>query len=115
MVDEGILPQLLRYAVWAETHPDAIKEMWLEAKDQPKGLGIDWDRLQIRVVVLAPSIKLTVPRLVKKIDYRVDLIELKKFVVGKDEFIFVNKLEEPETENPSVRQKGRGVYEAIRN
>jgi hypothetical protein len=110
MVDEGILPQLLRYAVWAETHPDAIKAMWLEAKEQPKNLGIDWDRLQIRVVVLAPSIKLTVPRLIQKIGYRVDLIELKKFVVGKDEFIFVNKLEEPETESKRPT-KGREVYD----
>ena len=110
MVDEGILPQLLRYAVWAETHPDAIKAMWLEAKDQPKNLGIDWDRLQIRVVVLAPAIKLTVPRLIKKIGYRVDLIELKKFVVGKDEFILVNKLEEPEMQSRRPT-KGREVYD----
>jgi hypothetical protein len=96
MVDEGILPQVLRYAVWAETHPDAIKAMWFEAKEKPE---IDWNRLQIRVVVLAPSIKLTVPRLVKKIGYLVDLIEIKKFVLGKDEFIFVRKLEEPDTES----------------
>jgi len=110
MVDEGILPQLLRYAVWAETHPDAIKAMWLEAKEKPKNLEIDWDRLQIRVVVLAPSIKLNVPHLIKKIDYQVDLIELKKFVVGKDEFILVNKLEEPDTESKRPT-KGRAIYD----
>jgi hypothetical protein len=40
----------------------------------------------------------------------VDLIELKKFVVGKDEFIFVNKLEESETESKHPT-KGREVYD----
>jgi hypothetical protein len=106
-VDEGILPQIIRYAVWAETHPDAIKAWWFEAKEKPE---IDWDRLQIRVVVLAPDIKLTVPRLVKKIGYPVDLIELKKFVVGKDEFVFVRKLEEPDTESKRPTA-GRASYD----
>jgi len=107
MVDEGILPQILRYAVWAETHPDAIKAMWFEATEKPE---IDWDRLQIRVVVLAPSIKSTVPRLVKKIGYPVDLIEVKKFVVRKDEFIIVRKLEEPDAESKRPTG-GREIYD----
>jgi hypothetical protein len=110
MVDEDILPQLLRYAVWAETHPDAIKAMWLEAEEKPKDLEIDWDQVRIRLVVLAPSIKSTVPRLAKKIDYRVDLIEVKRFSIGKDEFILVRKLDEPETESKRPTA-GRGVYD----
>jgi hypothetical protein len=100
-VDEGILPQIVRYAVWAETHQDAIKAWWYEAKDRSDDIGdidIKWDRLQIRVIVLAPSIKPTVPRLVKKLGYPVELIEIKKFVVGHDEIILVNQLETPDEE-----------------
>jgi hypothetical protein len=95
-VDEEILPQIMRYAVWAETHQDAIKAWWLEAKDRPDDVEVDWDNLQIRLIVLAPSIKPTVSRLVKKLGYVVDLIEIKKFVVGSDEVIVVNRVEYPE-------------------
>ncbi len=115
-VDEAILPQILRYALWAETHPDAIKAMWFEAKERPE---MDWDHLQIRVVVFAPSITLTVPRLVKKIGYPVDLIELKKFVVAKEEFILVRTLEEPEavSKRPTAGRDtyDRAYYEEHRN
>jgi hypothetical protein len=75
-VDEEILPQIMRYAIWAETHQDTIKAWWLEAEDRPDDLEIDWDHLQIRLIVLAPSIKATVPRLVGKLGYPVDLIEI---------------------------------------
>ncbi|MBI2351405.1 MAG: hypothetical protein HYV00_08020, partial [Deltaproteobacteria bacterium] len=48
-VDEEILPQIMRYAIWAETHQDTIKAWWLEAKDRPDEMEIDWDHLQIRL------------------------------------------------------------------
>lgn len=109
-VDEGILPQIMRYAVWAETHQDTIRLWWQEAEAAPEDLEIDWEHLQIRLVVLAPSIKTTVPRLVKKLGYPVDLIEIKKFVVGSDEIILVNKLETP-VEEGRVIAKGMQVYD----
>jgi hypothetical protein len=106
VVDEEILPQILRYAIWAETQPDSVKALWLDAKGRPEDIKVDWDSLKIRVIVLAPSIKITVPRLLKKVDYKVDLIELKKFIVGREEFILVHKLEEPES---APRRGARGL------
>jgi hypothetical protein len=106
-VDEEILPQIMRYAIWAETHQDTIRVWWQEAEDPP---DIDWERLQIRLIVLAPSIKPTVPRLVKKLGYVVDLIEIKKFAVGSDEIIVVNQLESP-IEEGRVNAKGMPVYD----
>jgi hypothetical protein len=108
-VDEEILPQIMRYAIWAETHQDTIKTWWLEATDRPDDLEIDWDHLQIRLTVLAPSIKPTVPRLVKKLGLAVDLIEIRKFVVGSDEIIVVNQLELPVEEGRAIA-KGMAVY-----
>jgi hypothetical protein len=109
-VDEEILPQIMRYAIWAETHQDTIRVWWQEAKDRPDDLEIDWDHLQIRLIVLAPSIKPTVPRLVKKLGYAVDLIEIKKFVVRTDEIILVNRLESP-VEEGLATAKGMQVYD----
>ncbi len=110
LVGEEILPQIMRYAVWAETHQDTIRLWWQEADAAPDELGIDWERLQIRLVVLAPSIKPTVPRLVKKLGYPVDLVEIKKFIVGADEIILVNKLEAP-AEEGRVAARPMQVYD----
>src|SRR2546427_9170690 len=30
MVDEKVIPQLMGYAAWVETYPDAVKSIWLE-------------------------------------------------------------------------------------
>jgi len=40
-VTEDILPQILRYAVWAETNPDSIRAMWAEAKHRPEDIEIE--------------------------------------------------------------------------
>ena len=107
-VDEDILPQIMRYAVWAETHQDTIRVWCQEAEeDLPE---IDWEQLKIRLVVIAPSIKSTVPRLVKKLGYLVDLIEIKKFVVGTDEIILVNELESAPEESRAIA-KGMQTYD----
>ena len=93
-VTEDILPQILRYALWAETNPDSIKALWLEVKDKPDDITIDWDKLEIRIIVLAPSIRLAVPRYIRKLNYKVDLIEVKRFLKGRDEFVLINRLVE---------------------
>jgi len=112
-VDEEVLPQLLRYAIWAETHQDTIKTWWLEAKDRSDDIGdieMDWDRLQIRLIVLAPSIKPTVPRLLTKLGYPVDLVEITRFMIGADEFVLVSQLETPDDEGRGT-SKGMRVYD----
>lgn len=93
-VGEGILPQVLGYAIWAETNPDSIKAIWLESERKPEDIAIDWDSIEIRVIVVAPSFRPTVSRMAGKLGYPVDLITVRRFVVDEDEFLLVESLEE---------------------
>jgi hypothetical protein len=114
VISEEILPQIMRYVEWAETNPDSIRAMWLEAENRPADIDIHWDTVDIRIIVLAPSIKLSVPRLLKKINYDVELIEVNRFVVGNEECILLNRLEEePEAKTRPVR--GMGGYDRLRS
>ncbi len=109
-VTEDVLPQILRYAIWAETNPDSIKAMWLESEDRPEDIEVNWDSVEIRIIILAPSIKLTVPRLLRKINYNVELIEVKRFLIGDEESILLNKLEE-ESELHKKAVRGLKAYD----
>jgi len=64
---DDTLPQALSYAIWAETNPDSIKAICLESKQRPEDIEIDWDKLEIRVILAAPSFSSTVPRMAGKI------------------------------------------------
>ena len=109
-VDENIIPQVLRYAIWAETNPDSIRALWLECKDKPEDITINWDSLSVKIIVIAPSIKISVLRTVNKINYDVELLEIKKFAVGENEFLFVDKLE-PESPKGFRTTRGRADYD----
>jgi len=109
-VDENIIPQVLRYAIWAETNPDSIRALWLECKDKPDDISINWDSLTIKIIVIAPSIKLNVLRAVNKINYEVDLLEINKFAAEENEFILVDKLEPESPKGPRIT-RGLGVYD----
>jgi len=91
-VDSSIIPQVLKYAFWAETNPDSIRALCLECKTLPDDIIPEWDRLQVRILVIAPSILGSTLNLVDKINYAVDLIEVKRWVEGKNEILLVNKL-----------------------
>lgn len=93
-VSEEILPQVLGYAVWAETNPDSIKAIWLEAKNKPEEINIDWDSIQIRIIIIAPSFASNVLRMTSKINYTIDLIQIQRFSDDHDEFILVETLED---------------------
>lgn len=108
-VNEDIIPQVLRYAIWAETNPDSIKSLWLEAKNTPEDVDIDWDDLSVRIVIIAPVIPASVLRLVNKINYQVDLLEIQRFTAEGHEFILVNK-REPEISIPSRIARGTPIY-----
>ena len=108
-VTEDIIPQVLRYAIWAETNPDGIRALWLEAKDVPDDVSMDWDNLSIRIIIMAPAIPLTVLRLVNKIDYEVDLLEVQRYATEQDEFILVNK-REPEAPDKRRITKSKPEY-----
>lgn len=93
-VDASIIPQVLQYAFWAETNPDSIKTLWLECENKPDELSISWDSFQVRIIVLAPSILRSTLDIVNKINYPVDLIEVKRWIEGDNQLLLVNKLEE---------------------
>lgn len=92
-VDESIIPQVLGYAIWAENNPDSIKALWLECKTKPDDLAINWDDFQVRILIIAPSILTSTLDFVNKINYPVDLIEVKRWVDGGDQILYVQYLE----------------------
>jgi len=92
-VDANIIPQVLQYAIWAQTSPDSIKSLWLEAKNRPEDITINWENLNVRIVVVAPSILRATLVVADKIRYQVDLIEITRWLDGSDEFLLVNRLE----------------------
>lgn len=90
---EDILPQALGYAIWAETNPDSIKAIWLESKKKPEGTELDWENLDIRIILIAPSFKTAVPRMAGKIGYPVDLVQIRRYCFEEQEFLAVEVLE----------------------
>lgn len=92
-IDAAVIPQILEYAIWAESNPDSIKSLWLEAPDRPDDRTIDWDNLEVRVLVVAPSIDRATLEHVNKINYQVELIEITRWTSGRDTWLLVNRLE----------------------
>jgi hypothetical protein len=109
-VDSAIIPQVLQYAFWAETNPDSVKSLWLECDNRPDDVKVAWENLQVRILIIAPSILRSTLDLVDKINYPVDLIEIKRWVEGENEILFVNKLE-PEPRRPTKPVAGQPVYD----
>jgi hypothetical protein len=109
-IDAAVIPQILEYAIWAESNPDSIKSLWLEAKNRPEDRAIDWESLEIRVLVVAPSIDHTTLEHVNKIDYQVDLIEITRWSSGRDTWLLVNRLEPLPTKKRRP-VSGQAVYD----
>ncbi len=109
-VNSSIIPQVLQYAFWAETNPDSIKSLWLECESRPDDITVAWEGLQVRILVIAPSILKSTLDLVDKINYPVDLIEVKRWVEVDNEILLVNKLE-PEPKRPTKPVSGHQVYD----
>src|SRR3990172_7179280 len=91
-VDANIIPQVLNYAFWAETNPDSIKSLWLECDNKPDDITISWDEFDVRIIILAPEILKSTLDIVNKINYPVDLIEIKRWVEGDNQLLLVNQL-----------------------
>lgn len=109
-VDSNIIPQVLQYAFWAESNPDSIKSLWLESENKPDDLSISWDDLQVRILIIAPSILRSTMDIVEKINYQVDLIEITRWVEGENILLLVTKLE-PEPRTKSKPVSGLSVYD----
>jgi hypothetical protein len=87
---EDVIPQVLRYAIWAEANPDSIKNLWWECTRKPEDWKIDWDNLTIKIMIICETIPSSVLKLVNRIRYDVELIEISRFISGKDEFVLLN-------------------------
>ena len=104
-IDSSVIPQVLAYAFWAQKNPDSIKNLWLEAPKQPEDV-VNWDNYEVRIIIIAPSIEHSTLELVNTITYPVDLIEIKRWVEGSNQFLLVNKLE---VEQPKKIRAVRGL------
>ncbi|MFZ5903634.1 MAG: hypothetical protein ACOYZ8_08815 [Chloroflexota bacterium] len=109
IVDSSIIPQVLQYAFWAETNPDSIKSLWLESENKPDNLSVSWDGIQVRILVIAPSILRSTLDIVEKINYPVDLIEVKRWVEGENVLLLVTNLE-PEPRAKPKPAAGLPIY-----
>lgn len=92
-IDEQIISQVLRYAIWADTNPDSIKSLWLECQDRPDELEIDWANNEVRILIIGPQIKSNVSTYAGKIEYDVELLEVKLLRQPDREYVLVNRIE----------------------
>ena len=69
-----------------------------------------WDNIQVRVLVIAPEILLSTLNIVDKINYAVDLIEIKRWVDGDNVLLLVTKLE-PEVKPRPKPVAGLSTYD----
>jgi len=111
-VDSSIIPQVLEYAFWAEKNPDSIKSLWLECETRPDDIVVTWDSVQVRILIIAPTILRSTLDLVVKINYQTDLIEVKRWVEAGHEILLVNKLE-PEMRKTTKPVSGQPVYDEV--
>jgi hypothetical protein len=110
-VDASIIPQVLEYAIWAETNPDSIKSLWLECENKPDDLEIDWDHFDVRIIIIAPEIDRVTLQYVERINYPVDLLEVKRWVEGDNQFIMVNQLEQRARKGKVRPVRGMTTYD----
>jgi len=102
-VGEEILPQVLGYAIWADTNPDSIRAIWLESQSKPEDIEIEWDNLEIRVIIVAPAFSSSLPRMAAKIGYPIELVKIQRFgFEERDEFLFVDVVEEQPSQKIST-------------
>jgi hypothetical protein len=110
-VNSSIIPQVLEYAFWAERNPDSIKSLWLECDNKPEDLSISWDEFEVRILVIAPTILQSTLDLVDKINYSVDLIEVKRWVDEENQLLLVNKLEPEKDYKKAKPISGLEIYD----
>ncbi|MDA8002484.1 MAG: endonuclease NucS [Alphaproteobacteria bacterium] len=110
-VDADIIPQLLKYAFWAEKNPDSIKALWLERDTTPDDLSINWDSVEVRIIVIAPQIKRETMDFVERVTYDVELIEVTQWVDGDDTFLLVDRLEADKSSAKVRIVGGQQVYD----
>ncbi|MCX6818523.1 MAG: hypothetical protein NT129_00805 [Candidatus Aenigmarchaeota archaeon] len=109
-VTADIMIQVMKYAFWVENNPDSIKALWLEKKDRPEDFTPEWDKLNVKIRIIAPAFKPEFIRLINKIGYDFELTEIKRFIEGEDTFVLFNTIETIE-EKPKKTARGTGTYD----
>lgn len=109
-VTEDVIPQVLRYAIWAETNPDSIRAMWLELESKPEDINVSWDNLSVKVLVVGPSLSPRALRLANKITYPISFTAVNRFSTGREEFILTEQTE-PELPRKVGLTRGQEVYD----
>jgi hypothetical protein len=109
-VDSSIIPQVLEYAIWADTNPDSIKSLWYEKEDKPEDLEIDWDKLQVRIIVIAPEILPSALQSIDKINFEVELLEINRWSEKENQLILIHKLERDSQNNKVKVVRGLTNY-----
>ena len=93
MVDENVIPQVMKSSCWVETYLDAVKSICLEQKDKLEDCTFDWDKdFDIKIVIIGPSFKSCIPRLASRINYEVELVEFRKVDGSKNDHLSLNKI-----------------------
>ncbi len=110
-VEPKIISQVLEYAIWAETNPDSIRVLWQELKDAPEDIEIDWDNLQIRILVIAPKITQAAVDSAQKINYQVDFLEINRWIDKENQFYIIKKLEKEIKQTKIKTVHGLPVYD----
>ncbi len=110
-VEPKIISQVLEYAIWAETNPDSIRVLWQDIKDQPDDIEIDWDNLEIRIIIIAPKITQAAVDSAQKINYQVDFLEINRWMDKQNQFYLIKKLEKEIKINRTRPIQGLPIYD----
>lgn len=111
VVDENIISQLVKYAIWAKNYPDSIKALWLENENKPDDIEIDWSNIQVRLIVIAPSVLQSAINSAQEIVSNVEFIEINRWVFKNDHFFLIKKLEKELKQTKVKNAHGLPVYD----
>ena len=92
-VDTTVLLQVLRYAFWAEMNLDTVRLFALESSRAGDGTKVS-DSPEVRIIIAGPSIERQTLLLSGRIDYEIDLLEVRRWRADGQEFVHVAFLEE---------------------
>lgn len=77
--DDKVVTQSLGYAISIQNNLDTIRSIILEQGTDLEGFDIDWDRVGVKIMIIAPSYKPCVKELFGGIKFETELIIIKKF------------------------------------
>jgi hypothetical protein len=109
VVDERVIPQVLRYVLWARENPEYFRNKIVQRKDKElKDIVRDEDDVNYdpRIVLIAPSFSSQLLKQSQLLDVDISFVEISRYKSGNDLFVTVDykKVEEIGTRLPTTRQ-----------